>query len=184
MSYAGKGTVHETWQQAQNLINQQTAIIVAELVESERKRAALERGRVDAERTLQEYREKPDSYSEGWYVKELGKAREERQKLESDLRRARDFMRLKDQAKIKVERVRDIALRDVKNLREINVLLRDKAQKADDLTTANEQQAIAWKRAVEEKRAVQLENARLKDEVKRLLDVIRLGREGLRKEEW
>jgi hypothetical protein len=182
--YAGSGTVSEKWQQAQNLINQQTQIIISELVEKERQLGAAKRATEDAKRALESYKTKPDSYSEGWYVKELGKAREARQKLESDLRRAQGFMKLKDQSKIKVERVRDIALRDVKNLKNINEVLRSKALKSDSLVTANEQQAIAWKRAVEEKRQVQLENARLKDENKRLMEVLRLGREGLKNEQW
>lgn len=182
MSYAGTGTVQEKWQQAQNLINQQTAIIISELVQAQR---AIENERTQsakAEKTLAEYREKPIAYTEGWYVKELGKARERQYKLESDIRRQQEFMRLKDQAKIKVERVRDIALRDVKDLKSNNELLRSKAQKADDLAVANEQQAIAWKRAVEDKRAVQLENARLKDQIRALEDVLRLGQRGL--ESW
>jgi len=177
--YAGSGTVSEKWQQAQNLINQQTQIIISELVESERKRVSAERGRVHAERALESYKESPDSYSEGWYVKELGKERERRQKLESDLRRAQDFMKLKDQAKIKVERVRDAALRDNVRLREAIGTLRANVQSVDNLKVANEQQAVAWKREVEAKRQVQLENARLKDEVDRLIEVIRLGRKGI-----
>lgn len=178
------GTVKSNWQQAQNLINQQTQIIISELVESERKRALAEGARAAAEKVLSEYKDKPNSYTEGWYVKELGRAREARQKLESDLRRAQSFMRLKDQAKIKVERARDIAQRDVKNLRDINTLLRAKAGDTDALRTANEQQAVAWKEAVIKRREVESENKRLREQIARLEDVLRLGREGLKSETW
>jgi hypothetical protein len=182
--YAGKGTVKPDWQQAQNLINQQTQIMITELVEKERQLAAAKHATQDANRALESFKNNPDAYSEGWYVKELGKAREARQKLESDLRRAQEFMRLKDQAKIKVERTRDWALRDNERLRTLNAQFSNDASKVKALETANEQQAISWKRQVEEKRQAQLENARLKDENKRLIDVLRLGREGLKNEQW
>jgi len=184
VSYAGTGTVKTNWQQAQNLIAQQTQIIIAELVEAERQIRLAKLGRENAERALESYKAKPDSYSEGWYVKELGKAREARHKLESDLRRAQGFMKLKDQAKIKVERTRDEAQRKLKEQQDINELLRLRAQKADDLAVLNQRQANAFADQERELRMKDREITRLREENTRLMQVIRLGREGLQKEQW
>jgi hypothetical protein len=182
--FEGDGTVKPNWQQAGDLITQQTHIMLTELADADRRLRAAKRATEDAKRALESYKAKPDSYSEGWYVKELGKERERRQKVESDLRRAQEFMKLKDQAKIKVERVRDFALRDNKRLRALNEQFSEEAGKAKTLAIANEQQAVAWKEAVQEKNKARLEAARLRDEVNRLLDVIKLGREGLKNEQW
>lgn len=184
MSYAGTGTVQEKWQQAQNLINQQTAIIISELVESQRRLQDERRRRESVEKTLKEYKENPIAYTEGWYVKELGKARERTQKLESDLRRQAEFMKLKDQAKIKVEKVRDKALRDVQNLNNIVKVLRTKSIDVEALQTANEKQAIAWKQSQERNERLRAEIRSLREENERLLEVIKLGRDGLRSEQW
>lgn len=184
MSYMGTGTVKPDWQQAQNLISQQVGIMVTDLVDKDRQIAALRRRVEDTERALESYKANPDSYSEGWYVKELGKAREARQEVESNLRRAENFMKLKDRAKIKVELARDAAQRKVSALEDINTLLRVRAQKADELKIMNERQAQAF--AGHERMLSEKENEvrRLRQENERLMQVIRLGREGLQREQW
>ncbi len=184
MSFAGTGTVQPNWQQAVNLITQQSSILVSELVEAERKRKVAERMQEEAQAALMRYKEQPVAYTEGWYVKELGKERERRQKLESDLRRAHEFMRLKDQAKIKVEKARDEAQRKLKAQISINTLLRTKAQKVDDLTEMNQRQAEAFlghERMLSQKES---EVRRLREENVRLMDIIKLGRRGLDAEMW
>lgn len=184
MSYMGSGTVNPDWQQAQNLISQQVGIMVADLVDKDRQIAALKRRVTDTERALESYKEKPDSYSEGWYVKELGKAREARQELESNLRRQTEFGKLKDRAKIKVERARDEAQRKVSALEDIISLLRVRAQKADELAVMNERQAQAFA-GHERMLAGKEDQVRLlRQENERLMQVIRLGREGLQREQW
>ena len=184
MSYMGTGTIKPDWQQAQNMISQQVGIMVADLVEKDRQIAALQRRVTDTERALESYKAKPDSYSEGWYVKELGKERERRQEVESNLRRQTEFGKLKDRAKMKVEAARDQAMRDRDSYKNAFTLLRDQAIQVESLEAANEQQAVAWKDQVRKNGILKDENRRLELENKRLMEVLRLGREGLQREQW
>lgn len=184
VSYAGAGTVQPNWQQAQNLISQQTQIIISELVQANQKVTSAESARAHAERKLKEYQEKPIAYTEGWYVKELGKERERRYRVESDLRRAQGFMKMKDQAKIKVERTRDWALREVSRLTELNEEYLSQALKADDFERMNARHVEAFAGHERMLAAKESEVRRLREENARLMEVIRLGREGLQREQW
>ena len=78
--------------------------------------------------------------------------------LETTERRLREYMRLKDNAKIKVERTRDAAQRKVKSLEAMVAVLRTKNLDAENLKAANERQAVAFqekeRQCVEQQRKI------------------------------
>ena len=85
--------------------------------------------------------------------------------LETTERRLREFMKLKDNAKIKVERTRDVALRRVKSLENMVTVLRSNNLDAENLRAANERQAVAFqdkeRQVVEQQRTIRELRGRL-----------------------
>lgn len=94
--------------------------------------------------------------------------------LETTERRLREFMRLKDLAKIKVEKQRDTAQRERDALKTTVTLLRGQAQEAESLRQMNSTQASAYQSKEQENMALRKQ---YNDVKARLDNVMRFMRE-------
>ncbi len=180
MSYSG---VQSAWQQAQNLINQQVQVLVQQLWEKDQELSRLQR-------LVAQYKDEntrlvntPDQDTWAWCERRVHEESTKRFEAETLARKRLEFMKLKDRAKIKVEKVRDEALRRVEALEGIVELLRGAHEENRGLRAANQSQAEAFAVLQKDNGKLRKRNAELVEQVEGLQDVIKLGRKGI-EAEW
>lgn len=175
--------VNSDWQKAQNLISQQTQILVNELWNLQQGRTVLDSRLKETEAALKEYMDKPHTNSVGWYEKRLSDEAKRRFQAETETRQCKEFMRLKDQSKIKVELQRDAYSR---NLELANAKVLDLEKKLFESAELRAQNARQAKEFLELGRKVQSMNKRAQlaeEKVRNLQDILNLGRKAW-VEEW
>jgi hypothetical protein len=91
----------------------------------------------DEKRVRAELEQKPSEYTQGWFEKRETELRERDWALNQEMMKLRTYMRMKDLAKIKVERVRD-------HLQRENAVLRGAHEERLQLRAQNEKQATAY----------------------------------------
>ena len=178
----------DEWVKASNLVRQQTQIMVNELTSltervtnQARSIDILQRERDDALRRLEAT---PSMIMEATNRDLRRQLREADEKIEQ----YREYMRLKDNAKIKVEGQRDYHKSRVAEAERTTRIYKDNVHALTEQIRSLEAQNASQARAFEERGRKLLEKdeliRRTSAENGRLLEVIRLGRAGLEGETW
>jgi len=175
--------VSDEWVQAKNLVRQQVEIMVNELEELTRRvnnqRAAIDVLQKERDNAVARLNDLPSMRAQF----ELTQLRAQVHELEQTVDRYSEFMRLKDNAKIKVEGQREHWREKYHDMERVSNIHRDARRIAEEkvrgLEAQNERQAKAFEergKAILKKdeliRQMSAENGRL-------IEVIKLGRKGI-----
>lgn len=95
-------------------------------------------------REREQIEQKPPADSLAYWEKRVAALNALKFQLETENRKLREFMRLKDRAKMRVERTRDMSLRTILQLENRIVDMHNKAVTSTVITADNERQAAAF----------------------------------------
>jgi chromosome segregation ATPase len=178
----------DEWVQAKNLVRQQVEIMVNELEELTRRlnnqRASIDVLQKERDAAVARMNDLPSMRM----TFDNDQLRRQVRELTEQNEQYREYMRLKDNAKIKVEGQREMwraryheAAEDAKTR---GTRARDAEAQNVQLRAQNERQALAFeergKKILEKDEMIRQQSA----EIGRLIEVIKLGRKGLEGEQW
>jgi len=178
----------DEWVQAKNLVRQQVEIMVNEL-ESQARRIDNQRASIDV---LQKERDNAVARMNDLPTMRMqfdnAELKRQVRELTEKNDQYREYMRLKDNAKIKVEGQRDFAKDQAQEAKRISRVHADRERfhlsRIAELEALNAKQAEAFaeleKRSAKKDEMIRQQSA----ENGRLLEVIRLGRKGIESETW
>jgi hypothetical protein len=175
-------TLNDRYTQARNVIMQQLQVLLEQLNTKDNVITKLQQYNKEYETSYKELKSNPDIGSEGWYQKRLADAYAEKVTLREDLKKWKEFGKLKDRAKMKVEGDRDFYKASAISISKELSTARAKASEAASLRALNTRQAQEYQDLQQQNADTARQNALLKAKVEKLQEIIEAGIKGLRTE--
>lgn len=169
--------------QARNVIMQQVQILLEELNTQGNTIAKLQKFNKEYEVSYRELKSNPDIGSEGWYQKRLADTYAEMITLREDLHKWKEFGKLKDRAKMKVEGDRDYYRMRMNEIAAHADAVERRAAQLDQYIAMNTRQAQEYEDLRRETADTVRQNALLRTKVEKLQEIIESGIKGLREED-
>lgn len=178
-------TLNDRQNQARNLIMQQVQVLLEELNTQANTIGKLQQYNKEYETSYKNLKSNPDIGSEGWYQKRLSESYSQTVTLREDLKKWKEFGKLKDRAKIKVEQARDTYKAQAEYWQEKAEQWKHRAFNGDvdELREQNDRQALAYEDMRRQNSDLMRQNNLLKEKVTKLNEVVSAGVEGLRAED-
>lgn len=176
-------TLSDQARQASNVIRQQLDIIFGEMSALETQNRDVKRANVDFGYENDRLRNEPDMGSRAFYERRLSEMQSEIYTLREEVKKWREFGKLKDRAKLKVEETRDMYLKAYENQQRTIETLRSKAVNVESLQAQNEKQAASFESLRRNNNNVVAQNRLLEEKVRKLEETVNAGIAGLRSED-
>lgn len=176
-------TLNDRQVQARNLIMQQVQILLEELNTLDDKVSKLRKYNKEYEAANNTLRSNPDIGSEGYYQKRLSEQYHEIMTLKEELKKWKEFGKLKDRAKMKVEGDRDYYRMRMNEIAAHLDNAEKRSARLDEYIVLNTRQAQAYEDLQRQNADNVRQNALLKMKVDSLQEIIEAGIKGLRDED-
>lgn len=176
-------TLSDSWVRARNVIMQQTEILLQEMNRLEDENRAVKCANSDFSIENDRLRDKPSVGSEGHYQKRLAEYQNTIITLTEELKKWKEFGKLKDRAKMKVEGDRDYYKM---RMNDIAALLEDverRARRYEEYKTLDARRAQEYADLQRQNADNVRQNALLKKKVDALQEIVETGIKGLRDED-
>jgi chromosome segregation ATPase len=165
--------------QASNVIRQQLDIIFGEMSALEQQNRDVRMANTNFGWENDRLRNAPDVGSRAHYEKRMAEMQNEIYTLREDLKKWKEFGKLKDRAKLKVEQARDAYHTAMTHQQTTIDNLRGRAAKVDELRAQNDRQGVAYQEMRRQNEELNRRNALLVEKVNALQQIIDLGVRGL-----